>query len=76
MRKSVGQAPTAGEQTQQKPCRTSSDIGAELENHTVGRGPMQDQKGLSGQHSSLLTETPGFSLGQETFPFESFLLVF
>jgi hypothetical protein len=26
--------------TQQKPCRTSSDIGAELENHTVGRGPM------------------------------------
>jgi aspartyl/asparaginyl beta-hydroxylase (cupin superfamily) len=29
MRKSVGQAPTAGEQTQQKPCRTSSDIGAE-----------------------------------------------
>jgi hypothetical protein len=40
MRKSVGQAPTAGEQTQQKPCRTSSDIGAELENHTVGRSPM------------------------------------
>jgi hypothetical protein len=39
MRKSVGQAPTAGEQTQQKPCRTSSDIGAELENHTVGQGP-------------------------------------
>jgi hypothetical protein len=38
MRKSVGQAPTAGKQTQQKPCRTSSDIGAELENHTVGRG--------------------------------------
>jgi hypothetical protein len=24
---------------QQKPCRTSSDIGAEQENHTVGRGP-------------------------------------
>jgi hypothetical protein len=40
MRKSVGQALTAGEQTQQKPCRTSSDIGAELENHIVGRGPM------------------------------------
>jgi hypothetical protein len=40
MRKSVGQAPTAGEQTQQKPCRTSPDVGAELENHTVGRGPM------------------------------------
>jgi hypothetical protein len=36
----VGQALAAGEQTQQKPCRTSSDIGAELENHTVGRGPM------------------------------------
>jgi hypothetical protein len=40
MRKSVGQAPTAGEQTQQKPCRTSYDIGAELKNYTVGRGPM------------------------------------
>jgi hypothetical protein len=40
MRKSVGHAPTAGEQTQQKPGQTSSDIGAELENHTVGRGPM------------------------------------
>jgi hypothetical protein len=23
-----------------KQCRTSSDIGAELENHTAGRGPM------------------------------------
>jgi hypothetical protein len=39
MRKSVGQAPIVGEQRQQKPCRTSSDIGAELEDHTVGRGP-------------------------------------
>ena len=39
-RKSVGRAPTAGEQTQQKPCQTSSDIGAEQENHTVGQGPM------------------------------------
>jgi hypothetical protein len=38
MRKSVGQALTAGEQTQQKPCRMSFDIGAEQENHTVGRG--------------------------------------
>jgi hypothetical protein len=37
---SVGQDPTAGEQTQRKPCRKSSDIGAELENHIVGRGPM------------------------------------
>jgi hypothetical protein len=37
MRKSVGQAPTAGEQTQQKPCRTSSDIRAEQENYTVGQ---------------------------------------
>jgi len=40
MRKSVGQAPTAGLQTEQKPCRASLDIGAELENHTVGRGLM------------------------------------
>jgi hypothetical protein len=37
MRKSVGQAPTAGEQTQQNPCQTSSDIGADLENHTRTR---------------------------------------
>jgi hypothetical protein len=47
MRKSVGQAPTAGEQTQQKPCWTSSDIGAEQENHTVGRGLTEDRKGLT-----------------------------
>jgi len=40
MRKSVGQAPTAGLQTEQKPCRASVNIGAELENHTVGRGLM------------------------------------
>jgi hypothetical protein len=38
MRKSVGETPTASEQTQQKPCRTSSDIGSEQENHTVERG--------------------------------------
>jgi hypothetical protein len=38
MRKSVGWAPTAGEQTQQKLCRMPSNIGAEQENHTVGRG--------------------------------------
>jgi hypothetical protein len=44
MRKSVGQAPTAGEQTQQKPCRTSSDIGEEQENRTVGRGSTWDRK--------------------------------
>jgi hypothetical protein len=37
MSKNFGQAPTAGEQTQQKPCRMFSDIEAELENHTVGR---------------------------------------
>jgi hypothetical protein len=46
MRKGVGQAPTTGEQTQQKPCRSSSDIGAEEENHTVGQGPTYDRKGL------------------------------
>jgi hypothetical protein len=40
MRKNVGQDPTAGEQTQQKPFWTSSNMGAELENGTVGRGPM------------------------------------
>jgi hypothetical protein len=44
MRKSVGQAPTAGQQTQQKPYRTFSDIGAEQENHSVGRGPTYDRK--------------------------------
>jgi hypothetical protein len=37
----------SGEETQQKPCRTSSDIGAEQENHIVGRGPTYDRKGLS-----------------------------
>jgi len=47
MRKSVRQVPTAGEQTQQKPCRTSSDIGAEQENHTVGQGPTRDRKGFT-----------------------------
>jgi hypothetical protein len=47
MRKRVGQAPTASEQTQQKPCWTSSNIGAELENHTVRQGPMWDRKGLT-----------------------------
>jgi hypothetical protein len=31
MRKGVGQAPTAGKQTQQKQCRTFSHIGVELE---------------------------------------------
>jgi len=49
MRKSVGQALTPGEQTQQKPCRTSSDIGAEQENHIVGRGPTYDWKRLNVQ---------------------------
>jgi len=47
MRKSVGQVPKAGEQTQQKPCQTSSDIGTEQENHTVGQGPGEDRKGLN-----------------------------
>jgi hypothetical protein len=37
-----------GGQTQQKPCRMSSDIGAEQENHTVGRGSTYDRKGLTG----------------------------
>jgi hypothetical protein len=32
--------------TQQRPRRPSYDIGAELGNHTVGRGPMEDRKGL------------------------------
>jgi hypothetical protein len=29
-----------------KTCQTSSDIGAEQENHNVGQGPTQDWKGL------------------------------
>jgi hypothetical protein len=36
----------AGEQTQQKTCGASSDIGAEQENHNVGRGPTLDRKWL------------------------------
>jgi len=40
MRKSVGQAPTAERaHKRKKKCRTSPDIGAEQENHNVGRGP-------------------------------------
>jgi hypothetical protein len=46
MRKSVRQAPTAGEQTQQTPFRTSSDIEAERENHTVRQGLTLNRKGL------------------------------
>jgi hypothetical protein len=33
--------------TTKKTCRTSSDIGAEQENHNVGRGPTLDRKGLN-----------------------------
>jgi hypothetical protein len=48
MRKSVGQTPTAERENKRnkKKCRTSSDIGAEQENHNVGRGPTLDRKGL------------------------------
>jgi hypothetical protein len=45
MRKIVGQAPTAGEQTEEKPFRTFSDIEAELENHTVGQFQFRVGKG-------------------------------
>jgi hypothetical protein len=47
-RKSVGQAPTAERENKcnKKKCRTSSNIGAEQENHNVGRGPTLDRKGL------------------------------
>jgi hypothetical protein len=44
MRKSVGQAPTAGEQKQQNPCRASSDIGAELENHSEKRSDVGSER--------------------------------
>jgi hypothetical protein len=37
----------AGEQTQQKKCRMSSNIGVEQENHNVGQGPTMDWKGLT-----------------------------
>jgi hypothetical protein len=49
MRKSVGQTPTAERENKcnKKTCRTSSDIGAEQENHNVGRGPTLDRKGLN-----------------------------
>jgi hypothetical protein len=46
MRKFFGQAPTAGEQTQQKPCRMFSDIEAELENRIVGRCPFVESEGV------------------------------
>ena len=35
----TGSYSAAGEQTQKKKCQTSPDIGAERENHNVGRGP-------------------------------------
>ena len=40
-KKSVGQAPTAerANKRKKKKCRTSPDIGAEWEDHNVGRGP-------------------------------------
>jgi hypothetical protein len=40
-KKSVGQAPTAErvKKRKKKKCRTSPDIGAEWENHNVGRDP-------------------------------------
>jgi hypothetical protein len=44
----------AGEQMQQKKCQTFSDIGAEQENHNVGRGPTLDQKGLKDNTSYSL----------------------
>jgi hypothetical protein len=49
MRESVGQTPTAERENKhnKKMCRTSSDIGAEQENHNVRRGPTLDRKGLS-----------------------------
>jgi hypothetical protein len=42
----------AGEQTQQKKCWTSSDIGAEQENHNVRGGPTLDRKGLKDPQST------------------------
>jgi hypothetical protein len=45
-KRQTGSDSGAGEQMQQKKCRTSSDIGAEQENHNVGRGPT-DLKGLN-----------------------------
>ena len=61
MRKSVGQAPTAerANKRKKKSCRMSPDIGAEWENHNVGRGPMLDRKGLSYlNHINTLTVHP------------------
>jgi hypothetical protein len=49
----TGSDSRAGEQTQQKKCQTSSDIGAEQENHNVGQGPTLDQKGLKSPWSTL-----------------------
>jgi hypothetical protein len=44
MRRSVGQVPTAGEQTQQKLCRMSSDIGVEQENHRRTRSDVGSER--------------------------------
>jgi hypothetical protein len=44
MRKSVKQAPTAGEQTQQKPCRMSSDIGTTRKSYCRTRSDVGSER--------------------------------
>jgi hypothetical protein len=46
MRKSVGQAPTVERRTKatKETCQTYSDIGAEQDNHNVGRDPTGSER--------------------------------
>jgi hypothetical protein len=73
-RKTVGQAPTAERENKRnkKTCQTSSDIGAEQENHNVGRGPTLDRKGL---RASLIMQRL-LPLGPQTSVFQSVALKF
>jgi hypothetical protein len=59
MRKSVGQAPTAGKQTQQKPCRTFSNIEAEQENHRTRFDVGSERVNLESRGGECLTSDSG-----------------
>jgi hypothetical protein len=62
MRKSVGHTPTAERENKRnkKIRRTSSDIGAEQENHNVGQGPTLDRKGLTAAYCATVSSSAIF----------------
>jgi hypothetical protein len=56
-----------------KTCRTSSDIGAEQENHNVGRGPTLDRKELNVTHSAPTVFHMNFMTNSYYFPEQYYL---